>query len=193
MEWLDHGTYTYGRENPPLARIAVALGPYLSGLRSTELGGMWSEGNALLHSRNSYQRNLALARLGILPFFLLLTAVVAIWAALLYGRLAALIAVLLLATSPAILARSGLATTDVPLTATFLASLLCFTLWLEKPSVARTLLLGLSIGLTICTKFSAFLIHAGMFRGDDFCSRDERETPAGGFGSHGRSSNRDEC
>lgn len=157
MEWLDHGTYTYGRENPPLARIAVALGPYLSGLRSTELGGMWSEGNALLHSRNSYQRNLALARLGILPFFLLLTAVVAIWAALLYGRLAALIAVLLLATSPAILARSGLATTDVPLTATFLASLLCFTLWLEKPSVARTLLLGLSIGLTICTKFSAFL------------------------------------
>src|ERR1041385_1712511 len=33
VEWLDKGTYTYELVHPPLARIAVALGPYLGGLR----------------------------------------------------------------------------------------------------------------------------------------------------------------
>jgi len=33
MEWLERGSYTYERQHPPLARIAVALGPYLSGIR----------------------------------------------------------------------------------------------------------------------------------------------------------------
>jgi Transposase len=33
MEWLDKGEYTYRILHPPLARVAVALGPYLSGLR----------------------------------------------------------------------------------------------------------------------------------------------------------------
>ena len=34
MEWLQWGTYSYELQHPPLARIAVALGPYLQGLRS---------------------------------------------------------------------------------------------------------------------------------------------------------------
>ena len=31
MEWLDRGTYSYETLTPPLARVAMALGPYLPG------------------------------------------------------------------------------------------------------------------------------------------------------------------
>src|SRR5438105_13698618 len=34
MELLDRGTFTYEQQHPPLARLAVALGPYLLGARS---------------------------------------------------------------------------------------------------------------------------------------------------------------
>jgi len=45
MEWLDKGAYTYEAEHPPLAPVAVALGPYLadSAPRFTDL---FDEGNA---------------------------------------------------------------------------------------------------------------------------------------------------
>ena len=33
MEWLDRGTYRVEYSAPPLGRLAVAVGPYLNGLR----------------------------------------------------------------------------------------------------------------------------------------------------------------
>ncbi len=93
MEWLARGTYTYEPLHPPLARVAVALGPYVAGLRLQPLdntgsvaaasrpywGGSpwgpwmtkWVEGNLILYSGGNYLRNLTLARLGVLPFFVL--------------------------------------------------------------------------------------------------------------------------
>jgi len=50
MEWLDKGAYTYEAEHPPLAPVAVALGPYLAGLRSRGLPDLFDEGNAILYS-----------------------------------------------------------------------------------------------------------------------------------------------
>src|SRR5437868_6554409 len=34
MELLDRGAFTYKQQHPPLARLAVAIGPYLLGARS---------------------------------------------------------------------------------------------------------------------------------------------------------------
>src|ERR1017187_7232319 len=34
MEWLDSGTYRFWAEQPPLSRVAAALGPYLAGRRN---------------------------------------------------------------------------------------------------------------------------------------------------------------
>ncbi|NJN00002.1 MAG: hypothetical protein HC800_25245 [Phormidesmis sp. RL_2_1] len=68
MEWLDQGKYTYETFHPPLSRIMIALGPYLSGLGSVASNSPWQEGQAILHSGGNYERNLTLARLGILPF-----------------------------------------------------------------------------------------------------------------------------
>ena len=47
MEWLQYGTYTFEPLHPPLARVAVALGPYLAGLRLKDHGNLWTEGNEL--------------------------------------------------------------------------------------------------------------------------------------------------
>ena len=52
-------------------RVADALGPYVSGLRSYARETGWEEGNQILYSGGAYWRNLRLARLGALPFFVL--------------------------------------------------------------------------------------------------------------------------
>ena len=37
MQYLDLGRYDYGAFHPPLARLAMAIGPYLYGARSQKL------------------------------------------------------------------------------------------------------------------------------------------------------------
>ena len=71
IEWLDEAQYRYEHQHPPLARIAVALGPYLAGTRSSGLKSVYEEGNGILYSGDHYFRTLAMARMGILPFFVL--------------------------------------------------------------------------------------------------------------------------
>jgi 4-amino-4-deoxy-L-arabinose transferase-like glycosyltransferase len=157
MEWLDRGTYTFEPLHPPLARVAIALGPYLSGLRLTGETHLWEQGNAILFAHNRYLHNLSLARLGVLPFFLFATFLVWFWGRARYGDGPALLATLLFTTSPAVLAHAGLATTDMALTATFTAALMVFINWLERPSYLRSILLGLAVGLAILSKFSALV------------------------------------
>ncbi len=156
MQWLDKGLYTYEAIHPPLARVAVAFLPFLDGLRFMGQE-MWSEGNEILHARGSYTWNLALARLGVLPFFLLATGVVWGWSRRLFGNTTALLSTLLFTTLPPILAHSGLATTDMALTATFAGALLAFICWLENPTLMRSVLLGLAGACAILAKLSALL------------------------------------
>src|SRR5208337_2736316 len=76
MEWLQWGSYAFEPLHPPLARVAVALGPYLSGLRLQDHRNLWIEGNELLFANGRYLHNLSLARAGVLPFFLFATFLV---------------------------------------------------------------------------------------------------------------------
>jgi hypothetical protein len=82
IELLDRHTYTLDPVHPPLARIAIGLPLYLAGERYPQLpppdhGITYNDvGNAVLYGSGHYVRNLALARLGVLPFFLLATAIV---------------------------------------------------------------------------------------------------------------------
>ena len=70
MQWLGGG-YDLGPFHPPLARIAMSLGPYLYGAHATGLRDRFQEGNRVLASRPRYAKTLTLARIGILPFFVL--------------------------------------------------------------------------------------------------------------------------
>lgn len=163
MEWLDKGKYTYEHLHAPLARVMSAIGPFLDGVRSIGEKGLFEEGNALLHSQGVYERTLNLARLGVLPFFILASLVVWMWAKFQHGVWVALLSVILFTTLPPILAHSGFAATDMAFAATFSAALFSFCLWLEKPTLLHSHLLGITVGLACLSRLIAlpFLFVSG--------------------------------
>lgn len=157
MDWLNLGRYDYEKLHPPIARAWIALPPYLAGVRSTGRIWMWGEGNDELWHDGQYQRNLALARLGVLPFFVLAMLVAFEWSRRLNGNLAAVLTVLLLSTLPPLLAHAGLATTDVPFAAMGMVALYAFSRWLERRTLLGAVAVGLASGLAIMTKFSGLV------------------------------------
>src|SRR5688572_28108509 len=86
LEWLDKGLYTYDRQHPPLARIAVALGPYLDGIVSDVPKTDRRYPLDFLFLNGGYFRNLTLARMGNLPFLILMCIVVYLWGSLWFNR-----------------------------------------------------------------------------------------------------------
>lgn len=104
------------------------------------------------------ERILLLARLPIVWLGVLLGAVVARWAWMLFGRIGQITALLLFALSPNLLAHFSLATTDGPLTAVYTAALFTWWRFSKRPSVGLWILAGLSLGLALGTKLTAIIL-----------------------------------
>src|ERR1039457_575218 len=154
MEWLDHGTITGDASHPPLARALSAIGPYLAGERWSPAGDSFLDGMAILGRDAHYDRILALARLGILPLFLLACAMVFLWGNRTGGPLAGLMATFLFTTIPPVLAHAGQVTTDMAATAFTAAGAYAGLVWAERPDRRRTWALGLVVGLGLLAKYS---------------------------------------
>ena len=163
IELLDRGTYTYEQQHPPLARLAVAIGPYLSGARSHGRPDIFDEGLAVLYESDDYAATLSAARFGVLPFLVTLVAIASLWAYRDFGAVAAVATAAILATTPPLLAHAGLATTDIPVAAMFVSALFAFRLWLENPNIRRGLLVGVTAALAITSKFSALVFLPASF------------------------------
>jgi hypothetical protein len=157
LEWLDKGLYTYDRQHPPLARIAVALGPYLDGIVSDVPKTDRRYPLDFLFLNGGYFRNLTLARMGNLPFLILMCIVVYLWGSLWFNRSTALWALLLFTCLPPILGHSAVATVDAACAATVAAALYTFLRWLERPELRQAVLLGAAVGLALLSKFSSFV------------------------------------
>jgi hypothetical protein len=158
VELLDRGRYEYDTEHPPLARVLLALGPYLAGAHSfgTPPPNGTPEGVDILYQDGHYWRYLTLARLGMLPFLALLCLATWLWARrLLESQHAALLAVLLLVSVPAVLGHAALASLDVAASATCLLALYALELWLLSARLADAARFGLAAGIAVGTKFSA--------------------------------------
>ena len=158
IQWFQGG-YDYDPKHTPVSRISIALLPYLAGVRGYGNASFWEEGVLVLSSGGHYWRNLTLARIGVLPYFVWAMVVIFLWVRRIYGPGTALIAAGIFSTLPVILAHSGLATTDIPLTACFITAVYAFTWWLEAPNWRTTVGFGLATGLAVATKLStvAFL------------------------------------
>ena len=166
MEWLQWGSYTCEPQHPPLARIAVALGPFLKGLRlAARLNppdqrprSLYEEGNAILYAEGQYWSNLTWARLGTLPFLVLLCVVTFLWARRWFCKgfsdAAGFWAVVLLVCTSPVLGHAGLATNDVACAAGAALALYQFLRWLEEPLTARWLWWGFATALAVTCKFS---------------------------------------
>ena len=157
FQWLSEGKYDLDVEHPPLPRVLFALDAYLSGARVNHADFRVERGNTLLYRNGEYRRNLAGARAGNLPFFLLGCAAVFLWARRLGGDAAGVVAVALFGSLPPILAHAGLATTDMAAASTLVAALYALVRWLDKPTWGRTFVLALAIGLGLLGKFSFLL------------------------------------
>src|SRR5947209_18725836 len=62
MEYLNTGRYLYHDENPPLARVFAAIGPFLAGERYHPGPLAYNEGLRILGTGRHYDTVLALAR-----------------------------------------------------------------------------------------------------------------------------------
>jgi hypothetical protein len=157
IEWLEKGIYRYESLHPPVARVSVALGPYLAGVRGTGEPTMWAEATHILSANGRYWHNLTLARIGVLPYFILATVVVFLWTKRLFGARTGLLAAAVFTLLPTVLAHSAVATTDVAFTALFCCALYAFTLWLREPSWRTATQFGIAAGLALSAKFSTIL------------------------------------
>jgi 4-amino-4-deoxy-L-arabinose transferase-like glycosyltransferase len=96
-------------------------------------------------------------RAGVLPFFVLAALVVFWGARRLFGAAVALISTVLFTLIPPVLAHAGLATTDMPLTATLSAAFFALVWWAEAPRPGRAVILGAAIALAVLSKFSTLV------------------------------------
>jgi 4-amino-4-deoxy-L-arabinose transferase-like glycosyltransferase len=162
LELIDHGQYIYDLQHPPLARVLIALGPYLAGARSRghpPPDGQ-PEGLAILYDSGHYDLFLTLARLGALPFLSLLMLATWLWARRLLPPAFALIAVIFVATTPPILGHAGLAALDVPAAATCVLAFYALQRWIELNTRVSAACCGLAVGVAVATKLSAMAFVA---------------------------------
>jgi hypothetical protein len=162
---LDDGEYIE-YQHPPLARLATAIGPYLWGARAEPPPApavefvdrillSFDEGRRIMYGSGSYERVLLLARLGILPFFVLALVATFIWTRRLLGEWEAAAATFFLATTPIVLGNAGIATLDIPFAGLAVACLLVFCGWLDRPTTGSGAALGALAGAAVMSKFSA--------------------------------------
>jgi 4-amino-4-deoxy-L-arabinose transferase-like glycosyltransferase len=162
FQWVSTSRYDLELEHPPLARIGFALGSLAAHAKARTDLPAGEQGTELLFTNGDYQHNLALARAGNLPWFVLAMFVVALWANSLFGPAAAIAAAALFSFLTPVLAHAGLATTDMGACATVAAALYAFDRWLAERRWKRTLLLAVAIGVGLVAKMSfAFFFVPG--------------------------------
>ena len=153
LEWLEQHNFTFDKQHPPLPRIAVAIGAKLAGVKLINKKSIVNA-HLMLYEAPSYERAIAWARAGELPFFILGATAVWLWSRKLHGDLAALASVLLFTSLPPVLAHAGLANTDIATCGTLIAAAYAWVLWLEDCSVRNTVSLGFFAALSFLSKFT---------------------------------------
>lgn len=164
IELLDHHTYKLDPVHPPLARIAIGIPLYLADERYPKMSAAEAAtadynvvGNHILYDSGHYVRNLTLARIAMLPFFLMLSYLVYLWGRREFGNTAGLVGVAFLTTTPIVLALASVAYTDLVTAATQFAAFFAFTYWLRQPSKRSTWLLGAALGFALMSKLTSLI------------------------------------
>ncbi len=156
MQLLDRDVYIYDIQHPPVARLAMALGPWLAGAHAFDEPGPSGEqsGRNLLYKTGHYQLYLTLARIGMLPFLAVLLWSTWAWARHSHGTSTAALATLLLISTPPLMGHAGFAALDIPGAAMCTLALYCLLRWYETGTWRFAAITGVCAGLAIATKLS---------------------------------------
>ena len=159
-----HGTEAL---QPVLSTLALGALPCVSGFRPDPSWPFNERVDGVLGKPGRYWHALTLARMGNLLFAPLLVYFVYRWSFEVLGRAAAIAAVLMVTTSPTVMALTGLATVDFGITTGLLVSAYQVHRWMKFPSLAEATKAGLAAGFVLMSKHSAIgylpLIVAGSF------------------------------
>jgi hypothetical protein len=180
VSYLERGDFRLNPEHPPLAKMIAALplvllgrtgGDYASEAWNGVAGGgtrshanEWTFGFELLNgargaaARNDPAIRLFPARLAMLALGVLLLAAVYGWTREMWGPDAALVALVLAATCPTVLAHARLVTTDMPAALGVTATLWAFWRWTRVPAWPRAAAAGAALGAALLFKFNTATI-----------------------------------
>ena len=168
-----HAAYRYWQckdfgwnpEHPPLVKFVAGLPlqfmhvedpfPQACGAENTKIDDFMVGRQFIFSNPESM---LTRARLAVSFFSILLLVSVWFFARKMFDLPVAIIAGVLVAFEPNILAHGALVTTDIAATVGFLLSLYALYCYVEKPSATRILSLGLALGLALSVKHSAILL-----------------------------------
>ncbi|HWB29588.1 MAG TPA: glycosyltransferase family 39 protein [Vicinamibacterales bacterium] len=160
VEYLQNGRYTIQTENPPLARVVLALWPFMHGARVQPPDSPTFPESVLdgpFYRTPDYRRHLTEGRVGNLLFFWACVALTWILAGGRSDPWVALLSAAAVATLPAIVGHSGVATTDVGFVASALLALVALRRLLIAPSIASAAWAGAALGIAVTTKFSTLV------------------------------------
>ena len=156
----DHGL---NPEHPPLVKYIATIPILGMQLTIPKLEGREFKHEAFLGGCDFLYKNDAIkilwrTRVTASIFSVIAALVVFFCAAEMFGNLAGLFALTLFVFEPNLIAHGAYVTTDMALSAFTLASVYAFYRFANKPTVARTLVVGLAFGLVLSSKHSGVLL-----------------------------------
>jgi hypothetical protein len=163
--YLKTADFSLNAEHPPLGKLLAAL-PLLflnPEIRVDRPGWQhrdkWEFGREFLYqNRVPADVLLMLGRSPTMVVSILLGLAIALWTAAHFGRPAALLALLLFAFDPTVLAHGRYVTNDLLVTLSMFLACIAWGRFLREPARPRLLLAGFVLGLALLSKFSAVLL-----------------------------------
>lgn len=163
-----HGDFGLNPEHPPLLKQLATVPLLWSHPQSPQLEDRFFKEDAFLRGKEFLYQNDADKILGstrtAAAILTLLAAVVVFFGAReMFGRGAALIALMLLAFDPNLLAHGALITTDVGLACFMFLSIYMFYRFVKSPSALRLVAAGVAVGLVLAVKHTGLLVLPILF------------------------------
>lgn len=168
FSYVTHLDYRLNPEHPPLIKDLAGLALLPLGLDANvftipswtgDVNGQWQFGHDLIFDSGVSPDTIKVfARLPMLGVFILACWLMWRWARERYGETAALIAVILLAFSPTVLAHARLVTTDMGAAVGVLGATYCFLHLIRAPARGTFIWAVVSLGLALLVKFNTVLL-----------------------------------
>jgi len=162
LSWL-RGDFGYNPEVPPLVKMWDAIPLLHREIKQPAFTGdpFKKEGFVLgqrFLAANGIDQTLIPARIMASLLTIFLAALIFFCAREMFGDKPALFALLLFCLDPNFVAHGAYVTTDIGASLTMLAAVYAFYRYMQRPTVARMIIVGLAVGLAMTAKFTGIFI-----------------------------------